>query len=220
MRSPFASSYMATFSRVTLALPTPSNTVLLLCDIQERFRPLIWKFPAVVASAQALHRACASLGVRSIATEQNPSRLGGTVAELRSQLPASVPVLGKTKFSMLTAEVDAALAAGGAPVEHAVLCGIESHVCVAQTALELLQRRVQVHVVVDGVSSQRRGDRAVALASLAAAGAALTTTEAIIFQLLGDAAHPSFKEVQKGVIEHLRVLREGPEEARGLDVLQ
>jgi nicotinamidase-related amidase len=158
--------------------------------------------------------------VRSIATEQNPSRLGGTVAELRSQLPASVPVLGKTKFSMLTAEVDAALAAGGAPVEHAVLCGIESHVCVAQTALELLQRRVQVHVVVDGVSSQRRGDRAVALASLAAAGAALTTTEAIIFQLLGDAAHPSFKEVQKGVIEHLRVLREGPEEARGLDVLQ
>ena len=209
-----------------LARPTPSNTVLLLCDIQEKFRPLIWKFPAVVASAQALQRACASLGVRSVTTEQNPARLGGTVAELQALLPADAPVFGKTRFSMLTAEVDAALAAGGggggggAPLEHAVLCGIESHVCVAQTALELLQRRVQVHVVVDGVSSQRRGDRAVALASLAAAGAALTTTEAIIFQLLGDAAHPSFKEVQRGVMEHLKAVREGPEDARGLDVLQ
>ena len=214
---------MATAAARNLARPTPSNTVLLLCDIQEKFRPLIWKFPAVVASAQALQRACASLGVRSVTTEQNPARLGGTVAELRALLPADAPVFGKTKFSMLTAEVDAALAGGeggGARVEHAVLCGIESHVCVAQTALELLQRRVQVHVVVDGVSSQRRGDRAVALASLAAAGAALTTTEAVIFQLLGDAAHPSFKEVQRGVIEHLKAVREGPEDARGLDVLQ
>jgi nicotinamidase-related amidase len=210
-------------ARASLALPTPATTVLLLCDIQEKFRPLIWKFPAVVASAQALTRACASLGVRCVTTEQNPARLGGTVAELRAQLPAGAPVFGKTKFSMLTAEVDAALAGGeggGARVEHAVLCGIESHVCVYQTAMELLQRRVQVHVVVDGVSSQRRGDRAVALASLSAAGAALTTTEAVIFQLLGDAAHPGFKEVQKGVMEHLRAVREGPEDARGLDVLQ
>jgi nicotinamidase-related amidase len=215
-------------ARVALARPTPANTVLLLCDIQEKFRPLIWKFPAVVASAQALTRACASLGVRAVTTEQNPARLGGTVAELRALLPATAPVFGKTKFSMLTAEVDAALAGGGggggsgggAPVEHVVLCGIESHVCVFQTAMELLQRRVQVHVVVDGVSSQRRGDRAVALSSLAAAGAALTTTEAIIFQLLGDAAHPSFKEVQKGVMEHLKAVQEGVEDVRGLDVLQ
>ena len=202
----------------SLARPTPANTLLLVCDVQEKFRPLIWKFPAVVASASALVRAAAQLQVPCVVTEQNPSRLGGTVPELHALLPAGVPVLPKTQFSMCTAEVDAALAAAGA--EHAVLCGIEAHVCVLQTALALQARRVQVHVVVDGVSSQRRGDRAVALAGLAAAGVSLTTTEAIIFQLLGDAAHPAFKPVQKGVIEHLRGAREGPEEGRGLDVLQ
>lgn len=198
-------------------LPNPKNTLLLLCDIQEKFRPLIWKFPAVVSSAQALHQTAKVLGMETVVTEQNPGRLGGTVAELEG-LP---PALPKMLFSMLTKESRDLISSWGPAFvpKHAILCGIEAHVCVQQTALDLLERDVQVHIVVDGVSSQRRGDRAVALANLVAAGAAVTTTEAIIFQLLATAEHPNFKEVQKIVIGHNKRVAEGSEEGRGLDVM-
>ncbi len=191
------------------ALPTPSTTMLFVCDVQERFRPLVWRFPAVVKSARALAAGARALGVPLLTTEQNPARLGGTVAEL-APLLAGGTLVAKTRFSMLVPEAEAALAAA-APA-HVVLCGIEAHVCVAQTAAALLARDIVVHVVVDGISSQRAGDRAVALSALAAAGARLTTTEAILFALLGDAAHPAFKDVQKIVMAHAREVAETPDD--------
>jgi len=211
-----------------LSLPTARDSILLLCDIQEKFRPLIWKFQAVVNSAKTLHRAATLLGCPTLVTEQNPGRLGPTVRELEG-LPTP---LSKMKFSMITDDAWNAIVeptgrteAGGVAInqqgkiQHAILCGIEGHVCVQQTALELLSRDIQVHLVVDGVSSQRRGDRAIALANLTAAGAAITTTEAIIFQLLGSASHPNFKDIQRVVIDHNKTTADGPEEGRGLDVL-
>lgn len=215
------------------AAPRVGNTVFLLCDIQEKFRPLIHEFATVVQAAKTLTRSAQALGCPVVATEQYPKALGPTATELQPYLrsesnPRGALVLAKTKFSMMTPELDGALEAAfpvthlpelrsqpdfgaswkdAAPVtgfglRHAVLYGIEAHVCIQQTALELLARGVQVHLVVDGVSSQRRGDRAIALANLAAAGASLTTTEAIVFQLMGDAKHPAFKQVQPLVIEH------------------
>ena len=106
---------------------------------------------------------------------------------------------------MLTPEVREHIAAARPDATDFVLCGIEAHVCVQQTALELLETGARVHVVVDGVSSQRRGDRTVALRLLEVAGAQLTTTEAIVFQLLGSAENPAFKAVQKIIVEHNRV---------------
>ena len=141
---------------------------------------------------------CATaLSIPVITTEQNPTRLGSTVAELC--LPS--PAIPKTRFSMLTNEVLRTLSDETC---HVVLCGIEAHVCIAQTAHDLLREGFKVHIVVDGVSSQRRGDRAIALSALASAGAQLTSTEAVAFALLGDAAHPSFKEVQRLVMTHSR----------------
>jgi nicotinamidase-related amidase len=197
-----------------LSLPTPEKTVLLVCDIQEKFRPLIWRFSAVVKSAGALLAGARVLKIESIVTEQNPSRLGATVSELQPLLGADTRTFGKTRFSMLTPEVIAALPARA---EHAILCGIEAHVCIKQTALELLARDMVVHLVVDGVSSQRSGDRAVALSALEALGVRLTTTEAILFELLGDAKHSAFKDVQKVAIAHAKEVAEAPSER--LDVL-
>lgn len=194
--------------RRVLTLPSASNTCLLVCDVQERFRPLIWRFPALVNGARTLCRAAAALGLPTALTEQNPARLGATVPEVRAACAADANVLPKMLFSMVTPEMRdgplrmASPDGGGALVQHAILCGIEAHVCVQQTALDLLRLGVQVHLVVDAISSQRQGDRAVALANLTAAGAALTTTEAIVFQLLADASHPRFKEVQRIVMEH------------------
>jgi nicotinamidase-related amidase len=199
--------------RRVLTLPTPATTHLLVCDVQERFRPLIWRFPAVLSGARTLCRVAALLGLPATATEQNPARLGATVGEVAGALGGDAAVLPKMTFSMLTPAVRARV--GG--TQHAILCGIEAHVCVQQTALALLQEGVQVHLVVDALSSQRAGDRAVALANLVAAGAAVTTTEAIVFQLLADAAHPRFKEVQRVVMEHNEAVRALGGD--GLDVL-
>ncbi len=192
-----------------MSLSRAASSILLVCDVQERFRPLIHRFPAVVRSARALLRGAAALGVPVIATEQNPSRLGATVDELAADLRgARARVHAKLRFSMLAEGVEL-----GASTAHAFLCGIEAHVCVAQTASDLLARGIAVSIVVDGVSSQRRGDRAVALQSLAAAGARLTTTEAALFWLLEDASHARFKDVQRVAIDFAKEYKEAGEDA-------
>lgn len=135
--------------------------------------------------------------------------MGKTVPELQSLLksaanPGGAPTFPKLKFSMLTPEVRECIAAARPDATDYVLCGIEAHVCVQQTALELLEAGARVHVVVDGVSSQRKGDRNVALRLLELAGAQLTTTESIVFSLLGSAEHPAFKAVQRIIVDHNR----------------
>lgn len=200
-------------ARALLSRPDPRNTALLVCDIQEKFRPLVWRFPTVVKSARALIEGCRALRISCIATEQNPARLGATVSELQPLIDPAL-TFGKTTFSMLTPEVALKMFPR---VEHVILCGIEAHVCIKQTARDLLTRDVVVHLVVDGVSSQRPGDRAVALSALQAMGVRLTTTEAILFELLGDAKHAAFKDVQKVVIAHAKEIAETPGEM--LDVL-
>ncbi len=83
-----------------------------------------------------------------------------------------------------------------------VLFGIEAHVCVQQTALDLLEQGYAVHVLVDGVSSSRAHDRAVALRRMENAGAYLTTAESLIFMMLGSAAHPHFRAISTLIKEH------------------
>eukprot|EP01125_Pyxidicula_operculata_P016732 TRINITY_DN5788_c0_g1_i1.p1 TRINITY_DN5788_c0_g1~~TRINITY_DN5788_c0_g1_i1.p1 ORF type:complete len:140 (-),score=15.90 TRINITY_DN5788_c0_g1_i1:84-503(-) len=79
--------------------------------------------------------------------------------------------------------------------ETAVLFGAEAHVCVLQTALDLLENGISVHLLVDGTSSQRQFDRMTAFSRLREAGVLLTTTESVLFQIIGDATHPNFKAV-------------------------
>ena len=76
-----------------------------------------------------------------------------------------------------------------------ILCGVESHICVMQTALDLLERDYQVHIVCDAVSSQRPHDRAVALERLKSFGAIMGTTETLLFDLMATSEHPNFKEI-------------------------
>ena len=124
----------ATAARSALALGklTPPTTALFVCDVQERFRSVISGFPAVIDTARRLARGCDALGVPVLVTEQNPSRLGATVQELREVLPPGAPVFPKTLFSMVTPDVEQWLQRN-AGVKHVVICGIETHVCVLQT---------------------------------------------------------------------------------------
>eukprot|EP00274_Cyanoptyche_gloeocystis_P008114 CAMPEP_0196661558 /NCGR_PEP_ID=MMETSP1086-20130531/44862_1 /TAXON_ID=77921 /ORGANISM="Cyanoptyche gloeocystis , Strain SAG4.97" /LENGTH=158 /DNA_ID=CAMNT_0041996509 /DNA_START=186 /DNA_END=662 /DNA_ORIENTATION=+ len=130
------------------------------------------------------------LNIPVLATEQNPSRLGKTVSEVDV---TGVEVFEKKLFSMLIPPLEDRLKQLN--VKQAVLFGIESHVCVLQTSLDLLEKGYEVHLVTDGVSSQRPFDRQIAIERLKTAGVFLTTSESALFQLIQSADHAKFKEI-------------------------
>jgi len=131
-----------------------------------------------------------------IATEQNPRALGKTVSEIDV---ARVSVHEKMKFSMLIPEVEQKLK--DLNTRSVVLFGIEAHVCVLQTALDLLERQYEVHVLADGTSSTHTSDRVIAFDRLRQSGAFLTSSQSVLFQLMEDATFPRFKEIQALVKE-------------------
>jgi len=135
-----------------------------------------------------------------VVTEQSPTKLGATVAELRDVLPASSPVFAKTLFSMVTPEVEAFLTQNAA-IKQVMLLGIEGHVCVTQTSLDLLERGYEVHILADGTSSQRLTDREAGLMRMAQSGAFICTSEMALFQLQRDASAAPFKEISALVRE-------------------
>ncbi|KAM0746061.1 Isochorismatase hydrolase [Meredithblackwellia eburnea MCA 4105] len=176
----------------------PGRTAFLVCDIQERFRSAIYAYPAVISTAEKMVKAAALLEIPTIVTEQNPKALGATVSELSlsalgPDLQPSYSPLAKTKFSMILPEVEASLRKW--KTQSVVIFGIESHVCVLQTALDLLERNYDVHILADGVSSCNHDEVGVALARLRSSGAQITTSESALFQLMVDASHPQFKKI-------------------------
>ena len=128
---------------------TSEKTVLFVCDVQERFRPLIYRAETTINRTVLMHSASKLLGIPCLATEQYPKAFGPTVPDLQLDKPAFT----KTKFSMMTPEVKCAFDEIKRP--QVLMCGIEAHVCVLQTVLDLLEAGVDVHVVCDAVSSQR-----------------------------------------------------------------
>ncbi|XP_022444420.1 isochorismatase domain-containing protein 1 isoform X3 [Delphinapterus leucas] len=181
------------FTLTTLGNLTPSSTVFFCCDMQERFRPAIKYFGDIISVGQRLLQGARILGIPVIVTEQYPKGLGSTVQEI--DLTGVKLVLPKTKFSMVLPEVEAALAEIPG-VRSVVLFGVETHVCIQQTALELVGRGIEVHIVADATSSRSMMDRMFALERLARTGIIVTTSEAVLLQLVADKDHPKFKEIQ------------------------
>jgi len=170
-----------------------SDAVLVVVDVQERINAVMAD-QAHLARIAALVEACTLLGVPVVATEQYPKGLGPTVSELASRLPA--PPLVKDTFSCAREPaVRTTLEATGR--RQAIVVGIEAHVCVLQTALDLAAAGFQVHVPHDAVSSRRPADKEWALERMAAAGVAVTTTESALFELLERCGTDEFKAVSR-----------------------
>lgn len=170
-----------------------SSTVFFCCDMQERFRPAIKYFGDIISVGQRLLQGAYILGIPVIVTEQYPKGLGSTVAEI--DVTSAKLVVPKTKFSMVVPEVEAALS--DIPgIQSVVLFGVETHVCIQQTALDLIGRGLEVHIVADATSSRSMMDRMFALERLARTGIIVTTSEAVLLQLIGDKEHLHFKEIQ------------------------
>lgn len=137
-----------------------------------------------------LTQSASVLNIPCIVTEQNPEKLGSTCKEINI---SGAKVFSKNLFSMNTPEVVSEL--NNLNRKSAVLFGLETHVCIFQTALDLIQKNYDVHIVVDGVSSQRDFDRATALERLKNIGCFLTTSESLIFALIKSADHQNFKQI-------------------------
>jgi nicotinamidase-related amidase len=183
----------------TLGRLKPESCVFLMCDVQERFRSGIHKFATVVTGSQRMSRVAEELSIPLIATEQYPKGLGNTVAEI--DLSKAAGVYAKTDFSMVVPEVITKL--DEFKPTDAILFGLEAHVCVQQTTLDLLARGCNVHVCVDATSSQTTTDRACGLHRASRAGAFLTTTESVMFELIRSKDHPKFKAIA-GILKETR----------------
>ncbi|OGB34168.1 MAG: isochorismatase [Burkholderiales bacterium RIFCSPLOWO2_12_FULL_61_40] len=191
---------------------------LVLVDFQVRLMPVIQDSQMVLANAVRLAQMAALLKVPAFATEQNPSRLGESVPELRGVLNhAQARVLGKMQFSAVEEGLGEWLRPPAKPVQGnarslpkhlqkptqedagrgmIVLAGCEAHICLLQTALDLLEDDFEVWVVTDACGSRTERSRDAAFDRLAGAGAELVTTEMVAFEWVRSAEHPAFKEIQ------------------------
>jgi len=172
----------------------PDTTVLLVVDFQDRLLPAIHEGESCVAAARRMIEAARVLGLPTLCTEQYPAGLGRTCPAIRDSL-GEVGVFEKTRFSGCVETVVDRLRE--LDRSNVVVVGIEAHVCVQQTVLDLLRLGFVPFVCADGVSSRRPLDRDVALGRMDRAGAIITTTESVIFELLGEAATELFKQVLK-----------------------
>lgn len=172
------------------------GTGLIVVDVQEAFVPVIDGFDEVVRQIGILISGFGVLDAPMIVTEQYPKGLGHTVDALRAVLPEGVTTIEKMRFSACGVDaVEEQLAASGC--ERWVVCGVETHVCVNQTALDLLARGLTVHVPTDAVSSRTPGNRSVGLQRMAAQGATLTSVETVLFEMLEEAGSAEFKAISK-----------------------
>jgi nicotinamidase-related amidase len=176
---------------VTRRVLDRERAALVVVDVQEAFRPAVVDFERVAANTAVLVQGAGVLGLPIVATEQYPKGLGRTVPEVVEHLDGVEP-LEKVCFSATDAD--------GFDLEdrdQALVCGIESHVCVSQTAHGLLDRGVEVHVARDAVSSRTEENRELGLHKMESSGAILTSVETGLFELLGRAGSEEFKQVQR-----------------------
>lgn len=170
---------------------TRDDCLVLVVDVQERLAPAIDRGAEIVARCRLLALAARRLGVPLLASEQYPKGLGPTLEALRACL-GDAPRLAKTSFSCADEpSIVAAVAATGR--RTLVLCGMEAHVCVLQTALGFRARGLEVAVVADATGSRRPESRRLALERARAAGCAVVDVEMAVFEWLGRAGTEEFR---------------------------
>jgi nicotinamidase-related amidase len=174
-----------------VSLLVRDRAALVVVDVQEGFRSYA-SFAAVAGACGKLLQGARILGLPVLVSEQYPKGLGHTAPEVGLQDEKTIE---KTVFS--AARADGFDLAGR---EQAIVCGIETHVCVSQTVHDLLDRGIEVHVPADAVGSRHDIDYERGLERLERAGAVVSTVEADLFELLERAGTPEFKAVQKLIL--------------------
>jgi nicotinamidase-related amidase len=171
------------------------RSCLLVVDVQEKLAPAITGAAAVVGNTSILMRAAARLGVPVVLSEQYPKGLGATLPELAALAPASARIAKLTFSCAADPSLHQRIKETGRPL--LVICGMEAHVCVLQSALGFQQAGYRPVVVADAVSSRTPANREAALLRLRENGIEVATTEMVLFEWLGEAGTPEFKELSR-----------------------
>lgn len=171
------------------------KTALILVDLQEAFRHSINEFALIAARASIMVRGFLALNLPIIITEQYPKGLGRTAEEILFSLPPDFEFVEKTTFSSCgaTSFIEKLRSTGASQI---VLCGLETHVCINQTAHELLTEGFEVHILHDCVGSRFAQDKETALRKMQMNGVVPSCVEMALFELLRDSKHEQFKEIQ------------------------
>ncbi len=173
---------------------SPNDTLLLVVDLQDKLLSAIHEAEGCVAQCRRLVEAAKVFGLPMLVTEQYPAGLGHTNAGLREAL-GSAETIEKTTFSACGEPLVERLRGLARP--NVLVVGIEAHVCVQQTVLDLLRLGYAPYLCADAVSSRRPLDRDTAVARMRQAGAIVTTTESAIFELAGEADTDIFRQILK-----------------------
>lgn len=172
-----------------------NQCALLVIDIQEKLLPPIFQKEQLVKNSQLLIRLAGILKIPAIMSVQYPKGLGNTVPEIASLLPGTEPI-DKQMFSCFGSDVFCSLLKRLPGQRNTLLlCGMECHICVAQTALAALREGYIVHVASDAVSSRAAWNWKIGLERMRAAGAIISSTEMMIYELLRSSGAPAFKEI-------------------------
>jgi len=170
---------------------------LVVIDIQEKLLPPIFQKEQLVRNSQLLIRAAGILKIPTLLSTQYAKGLGATVPEVAGLLPET-QAIDKTLFSCFGSDVFCSVIKRlGSRRNTLLLCGMESHICVMQTALGALNQGLNVHVAADAVSSRTELNWKIGLNRMQAAGAVISSTEMMIYELLGKSGTPAFKEMLK-----------------------
>lgn len=174
------------------------DSALLVVDVQERLLPHIDDWQRVLDNVRWLLGVARKVGVPAMASEQYPKGIGRTHADVAALLPPDATV-EKLHFSCVAARCLAPLPAYTR--RQIVVCGIESHVCVLQTVLDLRQHGKEVFVVDEAVGSRRPSDKALALERMRGAGAVVVSREMVAFEWLHEAGTSLFKEISRDFLK-------------------
>ena len=172
---------------------TAENTLLLAIDFQERLMPVMSRREEIAQKTASLVEGCQILDVPILVTQQYTKGLGDTIPEIKEALGEYRPIEKKTFSCCKTGEFNDKLASIGR--KNIIIAGIEAHICVQQTALDLLEKGYCVYIIADCISSRAETDLFYAEKRMEKAGAILTTMESVLFEMLGSADHPMRKEI-------------------------
>ncbi len=168
---------------------TRDNALLFICDAQTRLLPAIFEAQRVETNIATLATLARRLEIPVVVSEQNSAKIGGTADAIARALGEFEPI-EKMRFS---AWPDAQTAVENCERKTVLLCGLESHICVSQTALDLLDNGYTVFAAYDAISSRREDNRRIGWERMMAAGTAATSCEAAIYEILGEAGTPDFR---------------------------
>ena len=172
------------------------DCALAVIDIQEKLLPPIFEKERLVRNSQLLVRLADILSLPIIVSTQYVKGLGPTIPEISDLLPA-VETIDKLEFGCFGNDAYCSAVGKLANRNTLLLCGMEAHICVMQTALGALNQGMNVHVAADAVSSRAELNWKLGLNRMQAAGAVLSSTEMMIYELLGKSGTPAFKEMLK-----------------------